>query len=125
MKSKIILLLLVLTAAAVNAQNLSDCNKQVQKWESQANTNLTNKYIKKEGLGFASDDRWENIVCKPHDKRKCGICRSNYNAEDNKIKSEATMKYQDIDLAIEFAKSIIIERNDVECGIYGNDPAAS
>lgn len=32
--------------------------------------------------------------------------------------------FDNIDLAIEFAKSIIIEQNDVECGIYGNDPVA-
>ncbi|MFA4868969.1 MAG: hypothetical protein WC623_12255 [Pedobacter sp.] len=30
----------------------------------------------------------------------------------------------DIDLGIAFAKTIIRERNDVECGIYGSDPVA-
>ncbi|TCC90195.1 hypothetical protein EZ428_13000 [Pedobacter frigiditerrae] len=32
--------------------------------------------------------------------------------------------FDNIDSAIKFAKSIISERNDIECGIYGNDPVA-
>lgn len=37
---------------------------------------------------------------------------------------EVYVVFDNINLAIEFAKSIIMERNDVECGIYGNDPVA-
>jgi hypothetical protein len=34
---------------------------------------------------------------------------------------EVYVVFDNIDLAIEFAKLIITERNDIECGIYGND----
>jgi hypothetical protein len=37
---------------------------------------------------------------------------------------EVYVVFDNIGLAIEFAKSVIMERNDVECGIYGNDPVA-
>jgi hypothetical protein len=37
---------------------------------------------------------------------------------------EVYVVFDNIDLAIEFAKLIIMERNDIECGIYGNDPVA-
>lgn len=32
--------------------------------------------------------------------------------------------FDNIECAIKFAKSVISERNDIECGIYGNDPVA-
>jgi hypothetical protein len=32
--------------------------------------------------------------------------------------------FDHIDSAIKFAKRILSERRDVECGIYGNDPVA-
>jgi len=37
---------------------------------------------------------------------------------------EVYVVFDNIDLAIEFSKLIIMERNDIECGIYGNDPVA-
>ncbi|HKG08734.1 MAG TPA: hypothetical protein VKB19_19850 [Pedobacter sp.] len=37
---------------------------------------------------------------------------------------EVYVVFDNIGLAIEFAKSVIMERNNVECGIYGNDPVA-
>ncbi|PTS93207.1 hypothetical protein DBR11_25800 [Pedobacter sp. HMWF019] len=40
------------------------------------------------------------------------------------LNQEVYAVFDNIDLAIEFAKSIIMERNDIECGIYGNDPVA-
>ena len=41
-----------------------------------------------------------------------------------KSDQEVYAVFDHIDSAIEFAKSIISERSDVECGIYRNDPVA-
>ncbi len=41
-----------------------------------------------------------------------------------KSDQEVYAVFDHIDFAIKFAKSIILERNDIECGIYGNDPVA-
>ncbi|RZL37984.1 MAG: hypothetical protein EOO96_03885 [Pedobacter sp.] len=40
------------------------------------------------------------------------------------INQEVYTVFDNVKSAIKFAKSIISERNDVECGIYGNDLVA-
>lgn len=40
------------------------------------------------------------------------------------ISQEVYTVFDNVDSAIKFAKAIMLERYDIECGIYGNDPVA-
>jgi hypothetical protein len=53
-----------------------------------------------------------------------GIVLDKYYAYATNSNQEVYAVFDHIDSAIRFAKSIISERSDIECGIYGNDPVA-